>query len=221
MPQPSDVVVTQRGDLWKLGKHYLLCGDARDPDDVARLMQGSKADLLFTDPPCNVRIDGHVHDMLSMAGQVEASAAAAFITRQANLGHAHDARSLRGMLVVALPNLQSVSEFEMRLRKERANYRDSLRRSIDEAQSANPERSNQFAHLLGRARRLGMAVLRSHRTRDDARLQHFGDEFTKARASIGEVENTYREYMKLRAPVEYWESKAGEHGKSASKHSQP
>jgi ParB-like nuclease domain len=60
MPPPSDVVVTQRGDLWKLGEHYLLCGDARDPADFAKLMQGRKADLVFTDPPYNVKIDGNV-----------------------------------------------------------------------------------------------------------------------------------------------------------------
>lgn len=60
VPEPSAVVVTQRGDLWKLGEHYLLCGDARYPADFARLMQGRKADLVFTDPPYNVRIDGNV-----------------------------------------------------------------------------------------------------------------------------------------------------------------
>lgn len=60
VPEPSDVVVTQRGDLWQLGEHYLLCGDARDPDDFAQLMQDRKADLVFTDPPYNVKIDGHV-----------------------------------------------------------------------------------------------------------------------------------------------------------------
>jgi len=60
MPVPSEIVVTQRGDLWKLGEHYLLCGDARDPADFTRLMQGRKADLVFTDPPYNVRIDGNV-----------------------------------------------------------------------------------------------------------------------------------------------------------------
>lgn len=60
VPEPSDVVVTQRGDLWKLGEHLLLCGDARDPADFVRLMQGRKVDLVFTDPPYNVRIDGNV-----------------------------------------------------------------------------------------------------------------------------------------------------------------
>lgn len=60
VPEPSSVVITHRGDLWKLGEHFLLCGDARDPDDFARLMQGRKADLVFTDPPYNVKIDGNV-----------------------------------------------------------------------------------------------------------------------------------------------------------------
>jgi DNA modification methylase len=52
--------VTCRGDLFKLGHHYLLCGDARSKDDVQRLMQGGTADLIFTDPPYNVPINGHV-----------------------------------------------------------------------------------------------------------------------------------------------------------------
>ena len=60
LPERSDAFVTQRGDLWKLGEHYLLCGDAREPADFARLMHGRKADLVFTDPPYNVRIDGNV-----------------------------------------------------------------------------------------------------------------------------------------------------------------
>lgn len=60
MPEPFDVVVTRPGDLWHLGEHYLLCGDARDPADFARVMQGRKADLVFTDPPYNVKIDGNV-----------------------------------------------------------------------------------------------------------------------------------------------------------------
>jgi DNA modification methylase len=45
------------GDLWLLGKHRLLCGDATDADAVERLMDGEKADMVFTDPPYNVGID--------------------------------------------------------------------------------------------------------------------------------------------------------------------
>lgn len=52
--------VSRPGDLWFLGPHRLLCGDARSKADVARSCGGSPAALLFTDPPYNVAIDGHV-----------------------------------------------------------------------------------------------------------------------------------------------------------------
>lgn len=60
LPAMPAQAVTRRGDLWVLGSHRLLCGDAREAGDVARLMDGERADLIFTDPPYNVRIDGHV-----------------------------------------------------------------------------------------------------------------------------------------------------------------
>jgi DNA modification methylase len=44
------------GDLWTLGDHRLLCGDARKPDDLARLMGEARAAMAFLDPPYNVRI---------------------------------------------------------------------------------------------------------------------------------------------------------------------
>lgn len=48
------------GDVWQLGMHRLICGDARDADVIAMLMEGVQARMVFTDPPYNVRIDGHV-----------------------------------------------------------------------------------------------------------------------------------------------------------------
>ena len=46
------------GDIWILGQHRLLCGDATRPEDVAKLMDGAKADLCITDPPYNVAYEG-------------------------------------------------------------------------------------------------------------------------------------------------------------------
>lgn len=52
--------VSQRGDVWIMGRHRLICGDAREAADYATLMASEPADLIFTDPPYNVPIDGHV-----------------------------------------------------------------------------------------------------------------------------------------------------------------
>jgi DNA modification methylase len=52
--------VSKLGDLWVLGNHKLLCGDARSAGDSARLMTSCRADLAFLDPPYNVRIGGVV-----------------------------------------------------------------------------------------------------------------------------------------------------------------
>jgi DNA modification methylase len=54
------------GDLWILGRHRLLCGDSRSADDVERLVDGARVDLIFTDPPYNVPIDGRVSGLGSI-----------------------------------------------------------------------------------------------------------------------------------------------------------
>lgn len=50
--------VVQRGDVFCLGDHVLMCGDSTDPEDVRVLMDGCKADMVFTDPPYNVNYRG-------------------------------------------------------------------------------------------------------------------------------------------------------------------
>ena len=53
-------VVAKANDLWILGEHRLFCGDARHLESFAALMDGSRAQLVFVDPPYNVQIRGHV-----------------------------------------------------------------------------------------------------------------------------------------------------------------
>ena len=54
VPDPPKVAKTKLGDLYLLGPHRLLCGDATSAGDVARLMGGTSADCVWTDPPYNV-----------------------------------------------------------------------------------------------------------------------------------------------------------------------
>ena len=59
-PIVSGQAVTQLGDLWQIGPHRLICGDATDSDAYHLLLGEEKAQIVFTDPPYNVPIDGHV-----------------------------------------------------------------------------------------------------------------------------------------------------------------
>lgn len=55
-PEPPAEPITKPGDLWILGNHRLLCGDSTNPQHVERLMDGQKADMVFTDPPYGIDI---------------------------------------------------------------------------------------------------------------------------------------------------------------------
>jgi DNA modification methylase len=68
VPELSEVHVSAPGDLWILGHHRVLCGDATSLLDVKRLMAGDAADLVFTDPPYNVDYEGYTDDKLTIKG---------------------------------------------------------------------------------------------------------------------------------------------------------
>lgn len=58
--------VTRLGDIWQLGNHRIMCGDARDGAALDQLMNGAVAQMIFTDPPYNVKVDGHICGMGSV-----------------------------------------------------------------------------------------------------------------------------------------------------------
>ena len=62
VPDAPAVPVTVLGDVWLLGRHRLMCGDSTSIDAVERLMNGQKADMVFTDPPYGVSYEGGLSD---------------------------------------------------------------------------------------------------------------------------------------------------------------
>jgi DNA modification methylase len=60
VPAASGPAVAQPGDLWRLGRHHLFCGSALEAASYVSLLDGNKAALVFTDPPYNVPVQGHV-----------------------------------------------------------------------------------------------------------------------------------------------------------------
>ncbi len=79
--------VTRPGDVWLLGEHRLICGDAQKPEIYSSLMKSDRARAVFTDPPYNVKIGGHVcgsgaiqHREFAMAsGEMDTASFTAFL----------------------------------------------------------------------------------------------------------------------------------------------
>lgn len=61
-----NVPKTKYGNIYKLGNHYLMCGDSTKEEDVKKLMAGNMADLVITDPPYNVNYEGKTEDNLKI-----------------------------------------------------------------------------------------------------------------------------------------------------------
>jgi DNA modification methylase len=66
MPKDDLTPRCRLGDIWQLGSHRLICGDALNQATIAALMDGELAQMVFTDPPYNVPIDGHVSGLGSV-----------------------------------------------------------------------------------------------------------------------------------------------------------
>jgi len=66
VPEVQPEAITKLGDIWILGSHRLMCGDSTSVDAVEKLMDGQKADLVFTDPPYGMFLDADYSGMNSM-----------------------------------------------------------------------------------------------------------------------------------------------------------
>jgi hypothetical protein len=85
---PNQKAISCVGDLWHAGPHWIYCGDALAASSYDKLLNGERARLVFTDPPYNVRIQGHVggsgsvqHREFSMAsGEMAADQFTSFLT---------------------------------------------------------------------------------------------------------------------------------------------
>ncbi len=101
IPSPPEKTITQKGDLWILGNHRLLCGDSTNDEDVARLMDGQKASLFATDPPYCVDYTGANRpnggrDWSNVYHEIDIPDAVDFVRKfyKAGLKHIHEGTAL-------------------------------------------------------------------------------------------------------------------------------
>ncbi|SDM20164.1 site-specific DNA-methyltransferase [Halarsenatibacter silvermanii] len=62
----DEPAITEKGDVIELGRHRLMCGDSTEEDEVEKLMNGNKANMVFTDPPYNVNYGNIKHEKFKM-----------------------------------------------------------------------------------------------------------------------------------------------------------
>ena len=72
IPEVQENPVSRTGDIWIMGEHRLLCGDSTSEADMKKLMAGELADMVFTDPPCNVNYGDTAKDKLRSKGGAKA-----------------------------------------------------------------------------------------------------------------------------------------------------
>ena len=94
VPEPPDDPITQPGDLWLLGAHRLLCGDATSEADVRRLLDGDVPALMVTDPPYGVGYDAAWRDEAAAAGLINHAASRVGAFANDNRVDWHDAWAL-------------------------------------------------------------------------------------------------------------------------------
>jgi DNA modification methylase len=93
----SSEAISRPGDLWQLGRHRIYCGSALRRESYSTLMEGRRAEVIFTDPPYNVRIDGHAggkgkvrHSEFQMAsGEMDELEFVSFLTKSLGLMARH------------------------------------------------------------------------------------------------------------------------------------
>jgi DNA modification methylase len=96
IPKIEPVAVTRLGDVWLLGDHLLICGDAREPETFERLMGDQPARMVFTDPPYNVPVKGHItrrnpkaREFLMAAGEMTPEQFTGFLGQTLGLAARH------------------------------------------------------------------------------------------------------------------------------------
>lgn len=165
-----------------------------------------------------------VLDILHSQGELAASFAAGFVQKQVSMQSAQSPEDLIGALLTIVPNMIKPVEWGAQLKSERANYKMATREMLERVDREADERQRENAALVRRAAIVARRIFDRKRDgwrrdqknwQEDAEgaVKKYNELSTAAVASITGTEQAYRELMKLKAPVEYWQAKAESHEK--------
>lgn len=152
-----------------------------------------------------------VLDIRDAVGGGPASFAAGFVRAQLTMRNAQTKDDLLGAVLTVFPDMAKSADWHERLKRERANYKMAARSLTERLEKEADERNLANVELVGRASMAARRIFDQKRRKWREVQQMWQKGATSAVADIQATEAAYKEYMKLRAPVEYWEGKAKEH----------
>jgi hypothetical protein len=152
-----------------------------------------------------------LHDLRHNVSVTAGLFALSFRSGWVTLGQARNPDELIGALWTISPGFNGREDYRKHLQQERANLRQTIRSAVSETERAAADRVAEWNDLLAEARSTALkwSVARNRRLRVGHRL--WQKRHADAAASISAVEDAYREQMGLKAPVEYWQTKAKIH----------
>ncbi|BDI60760.1 DUF6161 domain-containing protein [Qipengyuania nanhaisediminis] len=152
-----------------------------------------------------------VLDVRNAVGEPAAAFAFGFQTNQFNVQNAQNQEDLLGAILTVFPNLNDDADWHERLKRERANFKMATRSAIERVDKEASERIESNIELVERASGIARRIFDKKRERWKAVQLEWQKAADKAVQDIRATEAAYLEFMKLKAPVEYWEGKATEH----------
>lgn len=89
----QEEIVSEYGDIWQLGQHKIICGNSLEKDNFKKLLSDKKADMIFTDPPYNLKVDGqicrvrrkHYKEFAMASGEMNVEQFSDFLTKSFSL----------------------------------------------------------------------------------------------------------------------------------------
>ncbi len=132
--------------------------------------------------------------------------------------HIQNPTDIKGVILAADPSSVEQASIAGELQRERANYRGAISRLESRVRELEQENRDRDARRIGQMRGIVALLRKGVRRKSDAITLDFARESQAAMAQIRETEDLFRRQMELRAPVEYWESKATEHSISEDRY---
>jgi len=154
-----------------------------------------------------------VLDIRDAAGVPAAAFAYGFLNSQFNLTNAQNQADLTGAILTVFPNLTNDADWHERLKRERVNFKNATRSAIERVDREADERIAANVALTMRASRIAKRLFDKRRDKWIRVQSTWQEGASKAVSDLKATEAAYLEYMRLKAPVEYWDKKKGDHEK--------